>query len=262
MGWWGAIIGAALGWVVGGPWGAVVGAAIGLLLASRSVRVHVVGGNPAHAQQVFFRATFQVMGHVAKADGRVSENEIRAARAVMAQMNLSPEQQRAAMEFFSQGKQPEFPLDAVVTEFRQVCGGYPGLVGMFLQIQIAAARADGVMHPADQAVFNRICALLGIPPIVLRQYEDFARARPHFGGGEAPARERTDRLAAAYQTLGIASAASDEEVKRAYRRLMKENHPDRLVAKGLPPEMMALAQEKAKQINLAYEAIKAARGMK
>ena len=262
MGWWGAIIGAALGWAVGGPWGAFVGGTIGLLLASRSVRLHVVGGNPVHAQQVFFRATFQVMGYLAKADGRVSENEIRAARTVMAQMNLSAEQQRAAMEFFGQGKQPEFPLDAVVTEFRQICGGYPGLVGMFLQIQIAAAVADGVTHPAEQAVFNRICALLGIPPIVLRQYEDFARARPHFGGGAAPPRERTDHLAAAYQTLGIAAGAGDEEVKRAYRRLMKENHPDRLVAKGLPPEMMALAQEKAKQINLAYEAIKTARGMK
>ena len=262
MGWWGAIIGAALGWAVARQWGALVGAILGFAFSSRNVRIHVVGGNPAHAQQVFFRTTFQVMGHIAKADGRVSENEIRAARAVMAQMNLSAEQQRAAMEYFGQGKQPDFPLDAAVTEFRQVCGGYPGLVSMFLQIQMAAALADGVMHPAEQAVFNRICALLGIPPIVLRQYEGFARARAGFGGGEAPAQARADRLAAAYQTLGITSSASDEEVKRAYRRLMKENHPDRLVAKGLPPEMVALAQEKAKQINLAYEAVKTARGMK
>ena len=260
MGWWGAIIGAALGWALAGQWGALVGAILGLVFSSRSVRVHVVGGSPAHAQQVFFRTTFQVMGHIAKADGRVSESEIRAARAVMAQMNLSPEQQRAAMEYFNQGKQPEFPLDAAVTEFHQACGGYPGLVSMFLQIQMAAALADGVMHPAEQAVFNRICALLGIPPVVLRQYEEFARARAGLGGGEAPA--RADRLAAAYQTLGVPSSALDEEVKRAYRRLMKENHPDRLVAKGLPPEMVALAQEKAKQINLAYEAIKTARSMK
>ena len=262
MGWWGAIIGAALGWAIARQWGALLGAIIGYVLSSRSVRIHVVGGNPAHAQQVFFRTTFQVMGHISKADGRVSESEIRAARAVMAQMNLSAEQQRSAMEFFNQGKQPGFPLDAAVTEFRQACGGYPGLVSMFLQIQMAAALADGVMHPAEQAVFNRICALLGIPPIALRQYEDFARARAHFGGGETPTQPRADRLAAAYQTLGVASSASDEEVKHAYRRLMKENHPDRLVSKGLPPEMVALAQEKAKQINLAYEAIKTARGMK
>ena len=260
MGIWGALIGALLGWALAGPWGALLGSFIGLALGNRSVRLHVVGGSPAHAQQVFFRTTFQVMGHIAKADGRVSENEIRAARAVMAQMNLSPEQQRAAMEYFNQGKQPEFPLDAAVTEFHQACGGYPGLVSMFLQIQMAAALADGIMHPAEQAVFNRICALLGIPPIVLRQYEEFARAHAGFGGREAPA--RADRLAAAYQTLGVPSSAMDEEVKRAYRRLMKENHPDRLVAKGLPPEMVALAQEKAKQINLAYEAVKAARAMK
>ncbi|MDE2460661.1 MAG: co-chaperone DjlA [Gammaproteobacteria bacterium] len=261
MGWWGAIIGGVLGWVIAGPWGAFFGALIGLAFASRSVRIHVVGGNPAHTQQVFFRTTFQVMGHIAKADGRVSENEIRAARAVMAQMNLSAEQQRAAMEYFDQGKQPEFPLDAALTEFRQACGGYPGLVSMFLQIQMAAALADGVMHPAEQAVFNRICALLGIPPIVLRQYEGFARARSGYGGGAAT-QPRVDHLAAAYETLGVSASASDEEVKRAYRRLMKENHPDRLVSKGLPPEMLAMAQEKAKQINLAYEAVKTARGMK
>lgn len=262
MGWWCVIIGAVLGWAVAREWGALMGAILGLAFASRSVRIHMVGGNSVHAQQVFFRTTFQVMGHISKADGRVSENEIRAARAVMAQMNLSAEQQRAAMEFFNQGKQPDFPLDAAVTEFRQVCGGYPGLVSMFLQIQMAAALADGIMHPAEQAVFNRICALLGIPPIVLRQYEEFARARTGYSGGESPAQAHTDRLAAAYQTLGVTTSATNEEVKRAYRRLMKENHPDRLVAKGLPPEMVALAQEKAKQINLAYEALRAARGMK
>lgn len=99
MGWLSASVGAALGWMVAGPWGVAAGAILGLMLASRRVRVHVVSGNPAQAQAVFFRTTFQVMGHIAKADGRISENEIHAARAVMAQMNLSPEQQRAAMEY-------------------------------------------------------------------------------------------------------------------------------------------------------------------
>lgn len=261
MGWLGAVIGALLGWSVGGPWGAVLGAILGYTLTARRVRFNWVGGNPAQAQAVFFRTTFQVMGHIAKADGRVSENEIRAARAVMAQMNLSAEQQRAAIEFFEQGKQPDFPLDAALMEFRNACGGYPGLLSMFLQIQLTAALADGVMQPAEQAVFNRICSVLGIPPVVLRQYQESMHARQTFGG-EAPAQARTDRLAGAYQTLGIKPGAGDQEVKQAYRRLMKENHPDRLVAKGLPPEMLALAEEKAKQINVAYETVKSARGMK
>lgn len=263
MGWWGLIIGALLGGALAGPWGAVLGALLGFSLSRTRVRVGWLGGDPVHAQQVFFRSTFQVMGCVAKADGRVSESEIRAARAVMAQMNTNAEQQRAAIEFFNQGKQPDFPLETVLAEFRSACGGYPGLVSLFLQIQLAAALADGVPHPAEQAVFNRICAALGIPPIVMHQYEDFVRAQRGFGGSEqAPAQSRPDRLAAAYQTLGAKPEDGDEDIKRAYRRLMKENHPDRLVARGLPEAMLKLAQEKAQQINVAYETVKTARGMK
>lgn len=262
MGWWTAIIFAVLGYVVAGPWGAAAGAIVGLLLGSSRLHLHTVRANPAQAQSVFFRSTFQVMGHIAKADGRVSETEIRAARAVMARMNLSSGQQRAAMDYFNAGKQADFSLDATLAEFRNVCGGYPGLLSTFLQIQMSAALADGVMHPAEQAVFNRICEVLGIPAVVLRQYEAFAHAHSGYGTGQAHAAPRADRLAEAYQTLGVSATAKNDEVKQAYRRLMKENHPDRLVAKGLPPEMLAIAQEKAKQINLAYEAVKTARGMK
>ncbi|MGH8279625.1 MAG: co-chaperone DjlA [Gammaproteobacteria bacterium] len=266
MGLWTIVLFAVLGYVVAGPWGAAAGAVVGLLLGSRRLRLHVAHTSPAQAQAVFFRTAFQVMGHVAKADGRVSEGEIRAARTVMAQMNLSADQQRAAIEYFNQGKQADFNLDAALLEFRNACGAYPGLLSMFLQIQMAAALADGVMRPAEQAVFNRICTLLGIPPVVLRQYENFAHFRSGYradyssGASEPP--PSTDRLAEAYQTLGVPVTASNDEVKQAYRRLMKENHPDRLVAKGLPPEMLAIAQEKAKQINLAYEAVKTARGMR
>lgn len=262
MGWWTIIIFAVLGYVVAGPWGAAAGAIVGMMLGRSRLRLHAVHVNPAHAQEVFFRSTFQVMGHIAKADGRVSETEIRAARAVMAQMNLSSEQRRMAMEYFNAGKQAGFSLDATLAEFRNVCGSYPGLLSTFLQIQMSAALADGIMHPAEQAVFNRICEVLGIPAVVLRQYEAFAQARGPYSAGHAHAAPRTDHLAQAYQTLGVSAAATNDEVKQAYRRLMKENHPDRLVAKGLPPEMLAIAQEKAKQINLAYEAVKSARGMK
>ncbi|MGA9852546.1 MAG: co-chaperone DjlA [Gammaproteobacteria bacterium] len=262
MGWLGAVIGALLGWTFAGPWGAVLGALLGYSLSSARVRVGWTGAHSGRAQAVFFNTTFSVMGCIAKADGRVSEDEIRAARAIMAQMNLTAEQQRAAIELFNQGKQQDFNLDAMLIQFRNECGAYPGLLHMFLQIQLAAAFADGVLHPAEQAIFNRICALLGIPPIELRRYEDFIHAQQTFGGGQASSQSRPDRLAAAYQTLGIKPNASDQEVKQAYRRLMKENHPDRLVARGLPEAMIKLAQEKAKQINVAYEVVKTTRGMK
>ncbi|MGH8307428.1 MAG: co-chaperone DjlA [Gammaproteobacteria bacterium] len=264
MGWLGAIIGALLGWSIAGRWGAILGALIGFSLSRARVHAGWMGGaHAAQAQAAFFNATFSVMGCIAKADGRVSEDEVRAARAIMAQMNLTAEQQRAAIGLFNQGKQPDFKLDAVLIQFRNECGAYPGLLRMFLQIQLAAAFADGVLHPAEQVVFNRICALLGIPPVELHRYEDFIHAQQTFGGGgQALSQSRPDRLAAAYQTLGIQPEANDQEIKQAYRRLMKENHPDRLVARGLPEAMIKLAQEKAQQINVAYELIKTARGMK
>jgi DnaJ like chaperone protein len=262
MGWWGTIIGGALGWVLGGPLGALLGAALGHSLSGVNVQSGRVGATSERAQAAFFTATFSVMGHIAKADGRVSEDEIRAARAVMAHMNLAPEQRQAAMALFNQGKQPDFPLEAVLTQFRSECGRQPALLRMFLQIQLQAAYADGVLHPAEQAIFNRICLMLSISQAELRFYAESVRAQYGFQGGEPGAAARPDKLAAAYQTLGVTDGMDDAAIKRTYRKLMTQNHPDKLVAKGLPEEMIRLAQEKVQQINAAYDVIKAARGIK
>jgi len=178
----------------------------------------------------------------------------------MAQMNLDPERQRAAVELFNRGKQPAFALDPVLRELRRECRGRRDLLLMFLQIQLHAALADGVLHPAEQAIFVQLCGSLGISPLELRQYEAFIRAQQSFRGGRA-APSAPDRLAESYRTLGVAPQASDAEVKKAYRRLMAQHHPDKLVAKGLPEEMIRLAQEKVQHINVAYDAIKSSRGI-
>ncbi len=264
----GALIGALIGWWLGGPLGALVGAMLG-----QSVSVGVSRGgwtayDAARVQQAFFTATFSVMGHVAKADGVVSPDEIQAANAVMAHMNLDPAQRLAAIQLFNQGKQAGFDLDKTLSELRTACAGRRDVLRMFLQIQVSAALADGgVMHPAEREVLERICDILGISSFELNQYEQFVRAQQRFhsagggtGGGMHPPRQ--DNLAAAYQTLGVAPSASDSEVKTAYRRLMKDNHPDKLVARGLPENMIKLAQEKVQQINVAYDAIKHSRGIK
>ncbi|HEV2110692.1 MAG TPA: DnaJ domain-containing protein, partial [Gammaproteobacteria bacterium] len=137
---------------------------------------------------------------------------------------------------------------------------------MFLQIQLHAALAEGALHPAERQALERVCAALGISEFEMRQYEQFIRAQQTYssaGRGRAgPQVRRQDDMAAAYQTLGVSPQAADAEVKTAYRRLMKENHPDKLVARGLPEAMIKLAQEKVQLINVAYEAIKHARGMK
>ena len=264
--WVGLIIGAVLGFMVGGPLGAILGAFLGQSISVGVSRGGWTAYDSSRAQEAFFTATFTVMGHVAKADGHVSEDEIRAARAVMVHLNLSPEQQRQAIELFNRGKQADFDLASELARFREACRGRRDLLSMFLQIQLHAALAEGALHPAERAALEQVCSALGISEFEMRQYEQFIRAQQTFrggaGGGAGPQVRRQDNLAAAYQTLGVSSQASDAEVKTAYRRLMKENHPDKLVARGLPEAMIKLAQEKVQLINVAYEAIKHARGMK
>lgn len=261
----GLLIGAVIGFILGGPVGAIIGAFLGQSVSVGVSRGGWSGHDSAIAQQAFFTATFSVMGHVAKADGVVSQDEIQAANAVMAHMNLDPAQRLAAIQLFNQGKEPGFDLDGALRDLRAACQGRRDLLGMFLQIQVHAALADGgAMHPAERAVLERICAALGISSYELNQYEQFVRAQQRFRGGAGSGTQppRQDTLAAAYQTLGVAATATDAEIKTAYRRLMKENHPDKLVARGLPENMIKLAQEKVQQINVAYDAIKHARGMK
>ena len=263
----GLLIGAVIGYMLGGVAGAVIGAFLGQSVSIGVSRGSWSGYDSGVAQQAFFSATFSVMGHVAKADGVVSENEIQAANAVMAHMNLDPAQRLAAIQLFNQGKSAGFDLDLALRNLRSACHGRRDLLGMFLQIQVHAALADGgVMHPAEREVLGRICDALGISSYELNQYEQFVRAQQRFrgaaGGAGGVQPPRQDTLAAAYQTLGVASTATDAEIKTAYRRLMKENHPDKLVARGLPENMIKLAQEKVQQINVAYDAIKQARGIK
>src|SRR5579859_3058544 len=263
----GLLIGAVIGFFLGGPVGAIIGAMLGQSVSVGVSRGGWSGHDAVVAQQAFFNATFSVMGHIAKADGVVSQDEIQAAGTVMAHMNLDPAQRLVAIQLFNQGKQASFDLDDVLRNLRTACHGRRDLLGMFLQIQVHAALADGVMHPAEREMLERICDALGISTYELNQYEQFVRAQQRFTGGRAGVggstpQARSDDLAAACQTLGVAATATDAEIKTAYRRLMKENHPDKLVARGLPENMIRLAQEKVQQINVAYDAIKQSRGIK
>ena len=263
--WLGLVIGAVLGWFIGGPFGAFVGALLGQSVSVGVSRGGWSGYDSVRAQEAFFTATFAVMGHIAKADGVVSADEIQAARAVMAHMNLNSDQQRQAIEQFNRGKQADFNLDAELARFREACRGRHDLMRMFLQIQLNAALAEGALHPAERRIFERICLLFGVSEFEMRQYEQFIGAQQGYrgpSGGAEPRTARHDPLGSAYQTLGVSPQATDADVKTAYRRLMKENHPDKLVARGLPEAMMKMAQEKVQQINVAYETVKRTRGMK
>lgn len=266
MSWIGKLIGGLFGLMLAGPIGMLAGIFVGHQFDKAFYR-HLMGrGHHAEAQQAFFTATFKIMGHVAKADGRISEDEIRVARAIMQRMGLNEEQRRKAIELFTEGKQPDFNLQQALQELIAACHQSRPLLQMFLEIQLQAAMADGGLSAKKKAVLQHICQQLGFSPISMFAFEDFFNTQRNYqyrgsysGGGAATPPKPP--LSDAYSILGIDKAATNAEVKRAYRRSMSQNHPDKLVAKGLPEEMMKMATEKTQKIQAAYEQICTARGM-
>lgn len=265
MSWWGKVLGGAFGFVLGGPLGLLIGAALG---HSFDRGLNLAGELPPGAradrrertQMAFFTATFSVMGHISKSDGRVTPDEIALASEVMRQLNLTPEMKQFAQRLFREGKRPDFPLDDVLRQLKDECHRSSHLVRMFLEIQLHAAYADGSVHPGERGILERVRRGLGISESDFGQLEHLVQAGLHFrqkGGAAAKM-----PLEEAYSALGVSKDSSDKEVKKAYRRLMGQHHPDRLVAKGLPEEMMRMAKEKTQDIKAAYERVKEARGMR
>jgi DnaJ like chaperone protein len=262
LSWWGKLLGGTFGYLLAGPLGAVIGTALGHNFdkgLTGAIRAHFEPGAQERVQTVFFTALFSVMGHLAKADGRVSEDEIEQARDIMRRMNLNEDMRRAAIRLFEQGKQPDFPLADIIAQFRQECQRRRNLMQMFMELLLHAGYADGNLKAAERGVLEQVRQQLGFTVQEFQHIEALVRNARHFGGGgfgqEPPLSPRAS-LHEAYEILGVKSSASDAEVKKAYRRLMNQHHPDKLVAKGLPEEMMKLATEKTQEIKTAYELIK------
>ena len=261
MSWWGKIIGSGLGFMMGGPLGALIGVALGHQfdrgLGGLENYEDLDLGDTQRTQAAFFTATFSVMGHLAKVDGKVSRDEIRMAEQVMAHMRLSSDQRKAAIDLFTQGKQATFPLDEVLQQFRRECHRRRNLLQMFLEILISMAFADGDLHPGEHRALTHIAREIGFNKTRLDQLIDMVRAQQQFS--EHPPRPGTSTTRDAYRVLGVTADSTDADIKKAYRRLMSQHHPDKLVSRGLPEEMVKLATEKTQEIKAAYETIKKAR---
>ena len=263
MSWWGKVFGGAFGFMLGGPLGALLGTALGHGFdRGLQIQANFGGDDAEQIQTAFFTAVFSIMGHLAKADGRVSQDEIRAARATMAHMRLSDAQKDAAIRLFQAGKEPDFPLDDILDQFAAVCGRRRNLRQMFLEILVGSALADGGLGRSERAILERVCTRLGFGVQHLEHLLMMANAARHAWGSEnagTPAASERLCLEDAYGVLGVRSDTTDADVKRAYRRLMSQHHPDKLVSKGLPEEMMQLAKEKTQDIKAAYDMIVQAR---
>ncbi|WP_394248747.1 co-chaperone DjlA [Vibrio profundi] len=280
----GKILGAFFGFLFGGILGSIFGIFLGhqfdkaRRLNQAGFKSSGFGSGPSQAerQQEFFKAAFAVMGHVAKAKGQVTREEIQLASTMMDRMSLHGELRKSAQDAFRAGKEPDFPLEETLERVKISSGGRFDLMQFFLELQISAAFADGDLHPSERNVLHKIARGLGFSSQQLEQRLQMQEAAFRFqqqGGGFGGQQgqqqssgwqqaSQTNHLADAYKVLGVSENAEGKEVKRAYRKLMNEHHPDKLMAKGLPPEMMNVAKEKSQEIQNAYDLIKKVKGFK
>lgn len=272
MTFWGKVLGASFGFLFGGPFGLLLGLFLGHKFDNARQKLFF-SGNAAgqqERQRAYFHAAFAVMGHLAKAKGQVTQQEIRLASTLMDKMELRDEARRDAQNAFREGKEANFPLESVLAQVKNNSNGRHDLLQFFLEVQISAAFADGSIHPAEYQVLVIVATGLGFTRHQLDQRLAMQEAAFHFrqqGGahghqynsGEASYSEQLNK---AYKILGVDESAQGQEIKRAHRKLMNEHHPDKLAAKGLPPEMMEIAKQKTQEIQAAYDLIKKEKGFK
>ena len=261
--WWGKIIGAAIGLLRGGLSGAILGAFIGHMFDRFFAGLTGAGNTRA----LFFQALFSTLGHINKADGRVTQVEIQAAEDLMERLQLTPEERKRAIRFFQAGKEPGFQLENTLRQFAQHTMMRHDMRQMFVEILLEGASADGNITSAEQAVLLRVCKALHIPAEMFVAMWSARQGSAGYGHqGQARGRTGAYRqqlpLPQAYATLGIKESASAAEIKKAYRRLVGQYHPDKLVSRGLPDEMMEMAKKRVREINTAYDQVKQARGFK
>jgi DnaJ like chaperone protein len=231
---WGKVGGAAAGLVVGGPVGAFVGAVAGHFLIDRE----------ADPGLTFTIAVIALAGKMAKADGDVSDAELAAFQRVF---RVPPEEEANVARIFNLARQDIAGFEHYARQIARLFVDNPAVLEDILDGLFEIAKADGVLHPGESRFLERVAEIFGFAP------NEFRRIRAaHF----AP--ELTDP----YVILGVSYVAGDDEIRQTYRRLVRENHPDMLIARGVPQEFEKLANDKLAAINNAWARIREERGLK
>ncbi|MGI9336915.1 MAG: co-chaperone DjlA [Gammaproteobacteria bacterium] len=251
-------------------WGAKTGALIAAIVIASSWHFWSESTMPLkykarRRQEIFFDAIFSLLGYIAKADGAVCAQEINFAAGLMTKMQLNAERIAHARELFRRGKEADFDIDETLRQVQKECRGS---IGMFIRILANAAAADGDIGEVESRILHYVGNRLGLSAGEVEQIEAAVRgganrSQSYGGYGDYDNRPapRADALGESYEILGVHRDASNIDIRRSYRRLMSRHHPDKLAAKGMPPEMMRVATERAQEISSAYESIKKARGI-
>lgn len=231
---WGKIAGAGVGLAVGGPLGALLGAVAGHVVIDRALE---------DSEVVFTIALIALSAKMAKADGEVTDSEVRAFEEIF---KVPPGEAKNVARVYKVAQQDVAGFEAYARQVARIYRDKPAILEDVLDALFHIAKADGHVHPQELDYLRTVADIFGFSEI------EFARIRAsHLG------QEKGDP----YLVLGITPDISDDDLKKAYRRLVRENHPDMLIARGVPPELVTIANEKLAAINVAYGRIAKARGI-
>jgi DnaJ like chaperone protein len=262
---WGKIIGTLAGLAMRNPWAALVGFILGHQFdrgfASRYRLFEKQGADIPRVSEDFVRALFQSIGHLSKVDGRVTEDEIRAARMVMHRLSLNPAQVRRAIGWFDAGKEPGFPLAQRMRELRRVGARSAADRQTFVRLLLEVVLAKNSLRKEERALIWKICNEFDIGRVELAQLEAMIRAQKGFKRSPAGDADAA-RVRHAYDALGVNADASNDDVKKAYRRLMNKNHPDKIAGSNPAPDVVQEAERRTREVRRAYELLKARRSIR
>lgn len=268
MHYWGTLLGIIFSiWIDAGFLGIVLGLIIGHIIDSRYVHKYnrFFFINQHDRKRLFFRRTFQVMGHLSKSKGRVTEEDIQIASSFINSLQLNRELRIAAQKAFFEGKQSSFSLEEALHQLRSICRGRADLIHIFLKIQFRIALADNMLHPNEREILHIISEAMGVMPLQFDQFCNRMKDQNKFGRGQDHGCHQKNfglGLSGAYNLLGVTSLDDILTIKRAYRKLMNAYHPDKLVSKDLSPKKIKIAKKKAQDIQAAYDLIKQERNFK
>ncbi len=254
----GKIVGAILGFLIlHSVWGVIFGVALGHFFFDQRTRTPAIPqAELERIQIIFFNTVFRMLGYVAKADGHISENEVKLTEIYMDKMGLTPEHRREAIRLFKEGSAADFNSKEQLNAFMAVAHHSPNLRQMLLVYLVNVAMADGLLGDDEAQILRGVAENLGFSRTAFDQLLQMIGAQNSFAGNHQP---RANDLEMAYQALGVVKDNSDAEIKKAYRKLMSQYHPDKLIGQGLPDDMIKAATERSQEIQAAYDVIQKSR---
>ena len=239
---WGKVVGGAAGFALGGPLGALLGGLAGH--AVDKMRESTASGEADDAtKNIAFTIGVIVLGaKMAKADGVVTRDEIGAFKEVF---HVPPDELKNVGRVFDQARKDVRGFEPYARQLGRMFRHNPAVLEELVEGLFHIARADGKVTDDELEYLHRVVEIFGLEPA---RWERLRAANLTAGDGDP------------YGVLGVRRDASDAEVKAAHRKLVLENHPDKLVAQGMPAEFVDLANEKLATINAAYDRIRKQRG--